>query len=170
MVVIFSSRKNKTEKEIIEILTNHGGDYISDKKVFTSSGKFTVISEYKKADIKIDSGVAIIPDETNRFYEQTFNKGLIGICENSNKPALTVFEKNKIPIISCGNNSKNTITLSSINDDNILLSLQRTITSLSGFEISPCELNIKLTKKYTPFSVMASAAVLLLHSIEPKQF
>lgn len=170
MVIIFSERKNKIEKEIIEILIKHSGDYISDKEVYSKNGKFTVISEYKKTDINIKSGIAILVDESNRFDKQTFKNGIIGICESQNKSALTIFEKSKIPIISCGSNPKNTVTFSSINDGNILLSLQRTIISLEGKETFPCEFNIKLTKKYNPFSIMASASALLLCGIVPKEF
>jgi len=170
MVLLFSKRKSKTEEEITEILTEYGADYISDRKVYSKNKKFTVISEYKKSDIKIDAGIAIILDEGNRFKEQLLNKGIIGICENSNKSALGIFERNKIPIISCGNNSKNTITFSSLNDNGILISLQRTLINLKGEEILPCELNIKLNHKYQPFSVMASTAVLLLNGIEPQEF
>ena len=170
MVIIFSGRKNEKEKEIIEILTKHGGDYISDKEVYSSSGKFTVISEYKKAEINIKKGIAIIIDESDRFSDLNLGNGIIGICESTNKSALCVFEKNKIPIISCGNNPKNTITFSSLNDDNILLSLQRTVRGINSAKTEPCELNIKLSKKYQPFSVMASATVLLLFGIEPREF
>ena len=170
MVVLFSERKNKIEREIIEILIKHSGDYISDKEVFSRGGKFTVISEYKRADIKMINGIAIIIDETSRFEGQIFKEGTIGICESTNKSALTIFEKSKIPIISCGNNPKNTITFSSINDDSVLLSLQRNITSFDGEEIFPCELNIKLTKKYQPFSIMASTTALLLCGIIPEEF
>ena len=170
MVIIFSERKNKTEKEIIEILTKHGGDYISDKKVYTKGGKFTVISEYKKTELDIENGIVIITDESKRFLNQQFGGEIIGICESQNKSALCIFEKNKIPIISCGNNPKNTITFSSLSDGKILLSLQRTISGLKFKETAPCELNIKLTKNYNSFSIMASAAVLLLEGIIPEVF
>ncbi len=170
MVIIFSSRKSEKENEIIEILTKFGGDYISDKKVYSSNGKFTVISEYKNAEIDIKNGIAIIIDESDRFSDLKLGNGIIGICESTNKSALCIFEKSKTPIISCGNNPKNTITFSSINNDSILLSLQRTITGINSDKTEPCEISIKLSQKYHPFSVMASAAVLLLFGIEPTEF
>ena len=53
MVLLFSNRKSKTEKEIIEILTSFGADYISDKKVSALNGPFTIVSEYKVTDLKL---------------------------------------------------------------------------------------------------------------------
>lgn len=170
MVVLFSDRKSNTEKEIIEILKKHGGDYISDKTVHSSKGLFTVVSEYKITDIKIRAGAAVFTDDTLRFRGQILPKEIIGICESQNRSALEIFEKNKTPVISCGMNPKNTLTVSSLSGNNVLLSLQRTVTTLFGTDTEPCEMNIKLSKTYTPFSIMASAALLLIHGITPQEF
>ena len=67
-------------------------------------------------------------------------------------------------------NSKNTITLSSIIDNELLASLQRSIYDINGKKLEPAEFKIKLNKNYSPFSVMASLAVLLLKGIIPKEF
>lgn len=170
MVILFSDRKSTVEKEIITILTNHGGNYISDKAILGSNGFFTVVSEYKKTDLKINRGIAVFCDNTERFEKQTFPQGIIGICEDSNQNALSLFAKSKIPVISCGMSAKNTVTLSSLNNGYLLTALQRTLTDNCGKDIEPAEFKIKLNSAYNPFSVMASAAVLLLKGTVPKQF
>lgn len=167
MVILFSGRKNKTEKEIIEILTGVGAGYISDKAIFSGDEQITIISEYKRTELKIDKGIAVFLDDTDRFKGQTFSNGIIGICEDCNKKALELFYESNIPVISCGMNQKNTITLSSINSDTLLASLQRTVTDIRGNEIEPEEFKIKLKKQYLPFSVMASTAILILCGIIP---
>lgn len=170
MVILFSGRKSKVEKEIIEILTLYGANYISDKIVSTTKGKFTIISEYKKTDLRIKKGIAVFIDDTNRFDGQIFPKNIIGICEDSNLKALELFKKSNISVISCGMSTKNTVTLSSLSSDSLLTTLQRTITNNFGAEIEPAEFKIKLNKSYSPFAVMASVAVLLLNGILPKTF
>lgn len=170
MVILFSNRKNKCEDEIIEILCQNGGTYISDKKVKGGNGLFTVISEYKKTELELDNLIAVFLDDTERFKAQTFPKNTIGICENCNINALSVFEENNIPVICCGLNSKNTITLSSFGDRSLLTALQRSITDINGLEIEPSEFKIKLRKSYNPFSVMAASAILLLCGIKPSVF
>ena len=85
MVILFSPRKSEHEKEIIEILTDFGGNYISEREVNCQNGKFTVISEYKNTELKINKGIAVIADDTDRFENQIFPKGIIGICESENK-------------------------------------------------------------------------------------
>lgn len=167
MVILFSGRKNKTEKEIIEILKNYGADYISDKNIHEGNGTLTIISEYKITDIKVENGIAVFIDETDRFNEQKLPPNIIGICEDCNKKALKILFDNNIPVISCGMGAKNTVTLSSINNDSLLATIQRSVTDMKGNEIEPEELKIKLKNKYQPFSIMASIAVLLISGITP---
>ncbi|MEE1160609.1 MAG: hypothetical protein U0K70_00955 [Acutalibacteraceae bacterium] len=170
MVILFSGRKSAVEKEIIEILCSFGANYISDKAVSSVGGQFTVISEYKKTDIKSKSGIAVFIDDTDRFKNQFFPKGIIGICEDGNLAALKAFKDSETPVITCGMGAKNTVTLSSFGDASLLASLQRTVTDFKGQDIDPAEFKIKLTKRYSPFAVMASAAVLLLIGIKPDTF
>lgn len=170
MVILFSGRRSAVEKEIIEILSGYGANYISDKAVSSVGGRFTVVSEYKKTDIKLKSGIAVFIDDTDRFCNQVFPKGIIGICEDSNTAALKAFKTSGIPVISCGMGAKNTVTLSSLGNASLLASLQRTVTDFAGNDIDPAEFKIRLTKKYSPFAVMASAAVLLILGIKPDVF
>lgn len=169
MVILFSNRKNRTEKEIIDILTGAGATYISDRAVFSGKSNITIISEYKKTDIKINKGVAIITDDTERFKDQKFSKEIIGICEDCNKKALSVFSKSPIAVISCGMSPKNTITLSSRSENTLLLSLQRTITDIFGNTIEPAEFLIRIKNNYSEFPIMASIAVMLIYGIIPKE-
>lgn len=170
MVILFSGRKSTVENEIIEILSRYGANYISDKMVSAGKGRLTIISEYKKTDIKLKNGIAVFIDDTDRFNSQVFPKGIIGICEDGNLKALEIFRESRVPVISCGMNAKNTVTLSSLGSASLLVSLQRTLTDRAGHEVDPAEFKIKLTRNYSPFAVMASAAVLLLNGIVPEVF
>ena len=170
MVILFSDRKSKTEKEIIKILMNCGVGYVSDKIINYSKNGLTVISEYKPTALNVKRGIAVITENTACFEKQFFPKGIIGICESENKNALKVFENNKTPVITCGMNPKSTVTFSSINNDSILLSLQRTVKGINRTETEPQEIKIKLNHKYETFSVMASAVILLLYGKKPTEF
>ena len=170
MVILFSGRKSTAEKEIIEILSGYGADYISDKAVSSVDGRFTVVSEYKKTDIKLKSGIAVFIDDTDRFNNQIFPDGIIGICEDTKPAALKALKDSGTPVISCGMGAKNTVTLSSFGDASLLASLQRTVTDFTGKDKDPSEFKIKLTKRYSPFAVMAATAVLLRSRIKPDVF
>ena len=86
---------------------------------------------------------------------------------------ITEYEKimeSGIPVITCGMNPKNTVTLSSLTAASALVSLQRTVTDIFGYEAEPGEFRIKLNRGYSPFAVTASAAVFLLSGILPDEF
>ena len=101
MVILFAERKSKTEKEIIEILTLFGASYISDKTVCSLEGAFTVVSQYKCIDLKLNNGIAVFCDINDKFKKQIFPLGTIGICENININALNLFLENQtIPLCS----------------------------------------------------------------------
>ena len=78
--------------------------------------------------------------------------------------------KNCVPVISCGMNGKNTVTLSSVGGSAALVSLQRTVTDIYGRDREPAEFRIRLTHSRSPFAVAAAAAVLLLLGITPDEF
>ncbi len=169
MVLLFADRKSRAENEIAEILKSYNAKHISDKEICWGNA-FSVITLYKTADIKAKKGIAVFCDDTERFKNQFLPQGFIGICEDSNKNALNILKTNNIPVISCGMNSKNTITLSSINPNTLVTGLQRTVFDLNYNEILPTEFKITLKENYKPFSVMASVGILLLNGILPYEF
>lgn len=162
MVILFSNRKSKLEKEIVEILIACGADVISDKSVVSAGGFFTLAICYKKTEIKTKKAIALFVDDSTKFCNQNLSDKVIGICEDKNINALENFKKNKVAVVTCGNNPKNTITLSSIEDGNYILTLQRQITNLRGNILYPADYKITLNKQYSPEAVMLSGAVLCL--------
>ncbi len=170
MVILFSSRHSKIEAEITEILQKHGANRISDKLVLENDGKLTLISVYKKTEISVKKGIAVFLEENERFANQKLPKGILGICQENNKTALKAMKNSNIPVITCGANHKNTVSLSSISDIGFQATVQRSITNINGKIIDPGEYNLKLSKKYSLFAVMVSFCILLIYGITPSNF
>ena len=170
MVILLSNRKSKRERELVKILEKYGGNFISDKFLIENNGSFTIVSIYKKTEISLNKGIAVFLEKSIRFKEQKFPIGIIGVCEEDNKSAFETFKKNKNAVITCGINNKNTITLSSISENTLLATLQRSIYDINGNLLEPCEFKIRLTEKFSPFSVISSVIILLYHGIVPAEF
>ena len=170
LVILLGGRKSKYEKEIIKILKKHGASYYSDKIINHPGGKFSCISIYKPTLITAEKAIAVFTEKTQKFAKQLFPIGIIGICEDQNKEALDSFKNNNNAVITCGANNKNTVTVSSFNNDSFLITLQRTVIDINGKKIEPCEFKIKITEKFMPYSILAGAAVLILNGIIPKEF
>jgi len=168
MVILFTNRNNKTEKEIIEILTACGADFFSERSVTSSGGFFTFCSLYKPAKLDIKKGTVLILDDTEKFNNLDLENGITGICEDSNITALNVFEKNSVPVITVGNNPKNTITLSSCRADSIIITLQRSIKTVYGNEIYPGDYKVNLTKSFSSNAILLAFAILVRKGILPE--
>lgn len=166
MVVILSDRENKTEKEIIRMLSALGAAVISDGKILETGSSFTVVASHRKTQIKAKSGIVIATDGIKKFKNQRLPRGVIGICSESNMSALDLFKKNGISVITCGVGTKNTLSVSSINENGMLLCLQRSIIDANGCVLEPCELKIKPSGKTELFSCLAAEAVRLIYNNE----
>lgn len=170
LIILFSNQKSKAEKEILSILQNCGASFISAKKIDITSTNFFVFTIYKKTELSLEKGMAVFLENSVKFYEQKLPIGVIGVCEEDNRCAYKILKKNHNAVITCGINSKNSITFSSISQNGCLVTLQRAFCDLYGNLVEPCEFKINLTKKYMPFSIMIAATILLYHGITPYEF
>ena len=155
MVILFADKKTGTGKEISEILRCSG---------------ISIITEYEKISIKAKNSIAVFAGNTENLCNICLSDCAVGICEDSNLSALKILMESGIPVITCGMNPKNTVTLSSLTAASALVSLQRTVTDIFDSEAEPGEFRIKLNRGYSPFAVTASAAVLLFSGILPDEF
>jgi len=144
MVVLLSGKENNVENELLKLLC--------DKQVIAIKGE---------ADVSINNGIIIITDKSKCFNKLKLNNDIIGICSDENSEALSFFKKNGLPIITCGTGNKNTVTVSSIKEKSLMLSLQRSIRDLKGRIIEPLEIRVECNGEDC-FSVMAATAVSLI--------
>ena len=167
MVIMLSDKENSTDRRIAELLNHKGASIIMDNKISDQSGKFIVINHHKTFKITAEKGIVIATDAINNFKKQNFPKGIIGICNQDNFNALKLFKNNNIPVITCGRGAKNTFTVSSIAEESVLLSLQRSIPDINGRYIEPCEIRVNIFKNEDLFSILAATVTMLIYSVTP---
>lgn len=147
-----SDKENRTNNLIMKSL--------NDKET-----NFTVVSVKNSIKIQALEGIVIVTGSIKNFKDQEIPKGFVGVCAEKDKNALELFKKNRLPVITCGTGSKNTISVSSITDNDMLLCLQRSIKDVSGNFVEPCE--IKADKPKDLFCLLATAAVMFYYKIAP---
>lgn len=79
--------------------------------------------------------------------------------------AISTLQQQKAYVITYGFNSKATLTASSVNENQMVLCLQRSIVDLDGREIEPQEFSVSLLGKYEPEIVMLAVAIFILSGI-----
>ena len=167
MVIMLSDKENNLDRQIAEILSRKGADVVLDNIISDKQGAFTVVNHHKLSDIATKKGIIIVTDSIDNLKSQHLPEGVVGICSEDNLNARKFFKANNTPVITCGRGSKNTLTVSSISEESMLLSLQRNIEDIKGRQIEPCEIKVNILKNEDIFSVLAATAVLLMYSITP---
>ena len=91
-----------------------------------------------------------------------FPKGIIGIAAEDDTSALRLLKNSGTKTVTCGFSETATLTVSSVGENNIVVSLQRPITAQTGRVIEEGEWELKLETNANVFAVMAAKIVLLM--------
>lgn len=119
--------------------------------------------------------ITIEDTKTNEFNEVVVfrsdfnNLKAFDICTNAvcvvnscSKNNIEYICKSGMNAVTCGLSDKDTFTISGISEEQAAVSLQRTLKTVSGKTIQPCEYVFNLTKPLPRYDIMDLAAVLVL--------
>lgn len=90
---------------------------------------------------------------------------MLSVTESDNENALSLLRQSGSPVIGCSMSGCDTLTLSCLDENGALVSLQRSVCTLGGTLIEPCEIKLRLSKETALFPLLAACAVLLLSDI-----
>jgi hypothetical protein len=122
----------------------------------------TVLPDILKTKFGSDINVSVRENKDERSCLICSDNGGYALVDCSSKSAAESIGRAKIPSITCGLSSKDTLTFSSIKDDRALLSLQRTLTRFDGSIAEPQEIPINLSRLSEPYPVICAAGVFIL--------
>lgn len=103
--------------------------------------------------------------KTSKYLEDIINRAKYLILNSDISNDLKFFRENKINVITYGLNRKATITVSSIEEDNVLICLQRNIENISKKIIEEQEFNIKIQKNniQKTYNILAIFTILSIY-------
>lgn len=133
-VFIFSSNAEQL-KSFCKIAFSHN---VKSENEFFSHKTLDIHITNSPFNILSKNAVVVFLDITDVFNEMQIEKGAICIVESGNKTAMQILANNKNTAIICGG-PQDTISFSSIHEKNIAVCLQRSIKSVGGKKIEPCE-------------------------------
>ena len=85
------------------------------------------------------------------------------ILNSDRKENVAILENLKLNLITYGFGSKCTITASSIEDEQVMICLQRGVKSPSGKMLEPQEFKLKIETEVDTYTIMEEAALILLY-------
>ncbi len=145
---------NLSKKRTVIFVNSNG---ISKK----GSGKELMLVSYpEKCRINADTVLVILGDECKSVPSE-INDGIF-IINSKNKRQAELLNGQNYLAITCGASPKDTITYSSRTDDETVLSLQRSVKTLSGKTTEPFELPVNTSVNESVFATLASQAVLII--------
>lgn len=104
------------------------------------------------------------------FVERDRLRSLQGDCvvivDSGDCEALTALSGLSLAAITCGTSASDTLSLSSMTADTAAVSLQRTVKTLGGTVIEPCEIPVTITRPISNRCLLLSCALLILLGVD----
>lgn len=134
----------------------------TDRAALSGDGPDIVfISQKTFLQIACDNAAFIIRKKEE--LPQEFScKNAVAIVDSADSDVLAAVAGRRLPAVTCGLGTSDTLTLSSLTVDSAVISLQRQITAFDGTKVEPFELPVSFSKRVEPFELLAAAAVFVL--------
>lgn len=112
--------------------------------------------------IYTDTAIVIFKDADKLAIDFETRKPAVALVDSCNEDMLKLASKTGFPAITCGLSPKDTITLSSIDEDSAVVDLQRSVTCFDGTVVEPQEIPVALYSSIDSFALMCVAAIFIL--------
>lgn len=109
--------------------------------------------------IRLDRCVLVFSENTDTVPEEIAGKHIVGIVPSRNNSVIEQLIQRRIPVITCGLSQKDTVTYSSRTDDELVVSLQRSVKRSDHVTIEPFEMPFALTPESDVYAILAFFAV-----------
>lgn len=115
-----------------------------------------------KFDIILITNVDFLTSENNENLKKILNNSKYLIINTDIKNDLQILEEIEINVITYGFNSKTTITASSINEESILVCIQRNIKTIKGNLIEQQDKRVDIKGKINTSYMLGIIAILII--------
>lgn len=158
----------------IGILTDHKNEIYLKRELENSPDNETFFLSEKTIDnvrnIKFDTfllGKKI--EESSEIIRSIVQKASYVIMNSDIKENVSLLDNLDLMLITYGYHSKATVTISSTEENGVMLCLQRSIVNKYGEEIEPQEFEIQTDEKVSDYAVMELASLKLIYQKNDKK-
>lgn len=166
-IILLGNKKNDQIKNLLlKMLSKHFNINLisSSIEVIENQKKnwINLIETNKLERIHLKKAILILKDDTNAHSLRVIDETTNVIVNSSNTKSIIRLSKTLTHVYSCGFSSKDYMTFSSREEDQAVVSLQRSITLLNNEICEPLELPFQVTDKINDYSILATALTMLL--------
>ena len=169
-IVIYGDASDTILSDLLTpILARYGGVQVfsADKFICTPSGctpKFFIYDINKMPYQSIIDGIFIFKDKFRKIDLSKVSNNVWHVVDSQNIHAIKALQGSKNIVLTCGVDSKSTLTFSSRTATEALVNLQRFVKTQNKV-LEPHEFTIKITSTYDDNFVLLVCSVLLLAEI-----
>ena len=170
--IILCGKANDTSISctLLPSLSKYGGVqyYGSDRITLLGEDKmkFLVYDCEKLPQIELDSGIILFKNSFNASEQIKIPSRFLCILEMKNVHAAELLNSTGTAAITCGMNSKDTLSVAGLDETSATLSLQRSVMTVDGNILEPHDFTVRLMSKLSPNRILAVCAVLLICGID----
>jgi len=113
--------------------------------------------------VACDDMVILYKDPVAFSPRLTPGRQTLAVVDSCDGAVMRQVSETKLPAITCGLSSRDTITLSSIDVDSAVINLQRSVTCFDGSVLEPQEIPVRLGAAIDNYALMALACVFILN-------
>ncbi|MEG1436119.1 MAG: hypothetical protein RR069_03470 [Oscillospiraceae bacterium] len=167
-IIIYSNcNNNLVGLNLCKTLERYGGVlYLGNgriKEFCVKNPAFIVYETDSLKSLNVANCVLIFDNSENETYPNILSSERISCVVNSqNTAALSKLLPLSLPAIVCGMSPRDSITISSINDTDTVISIQRELVLQSGNILEPCEMKVLNTDDMDEDDILTISAVLIL--------
>lgn len=154
-IIVFYSDK----RELAEFTNGAFGKRI-EKNTFFTYKNLDILTTDNPTDIKNPFTVTVLLELNEKFKDTYLDKNGLYIVESDNTAALELLAKNGASAVVCGSSPLCTVSLSSVQNGYVSISLQRTVTAYDGKKTEPQEYRQKINSHGSLNTVLLVATFL----------
>ncbi|WMJ23334.1 hypothetical protein RBG61_01345 [Paludicola sp. MB14-C6] len=165
-IVIYGDKQDiEVKNQIIQLLKN---DYnitvIEDHRIYSvgSGPSLNIILTNNYSSILITNAIIILTSNAKLSYLELIDPSCRIIVNADDANYVSRLASLNSNIYTCGFSQKDSITFSSREKDNVVVSLQRSITTISDNLCEPFEIPCEIFNEISDYTILATILVLIL--------
>lgn len=169
-VILYGNPIDNVYDDINALLSGYGITTLNGEKIsqINDGGDYLFVKRSEPMIIDVPKGIFVFLNKIDKIFNLKIPSGFVAITRSENSAALRLLKTIGINTITCGMASADTLTLSSVSESSVSVSLQREIKTLSNQTVEPAEFPIKITKNYSDYGILATCGILLLSDYNVK--
>ena len=162
MFPIVVASDEKTVKQLAEILSLFfTTSLVTEREIAVEKNcDILIINTNNIKNLKLDKGILILSDSCDTELEECICPVIIA---DGNRAFLHEKINSKTQYITCGMSAKDTISFSSIDIEEVSVSLMRELKKVNGETVEPFEISVcskSSISSYSPFCILSSIALI----------